>query len=125
MIGVGLMSGTSVDAIDAAVVRLSEAPVAEAASIAGVASAQPLTLTIDLLHYQETPIDEALRRRVHGLFQPDTSRVDDLCEVNVLLGEAFAQAAAEALDRSGLAADFVASHGQTVWHETRPDRSRS
>jgi anhydro-N-acetylmuramic acid kinase len=110
VIVVGLMSGTSVDGIDAAVVDITHADD---------------TLQVRLVGYCESPMPEPLRERVHGLFNPDTSRIDEVCEVNVLLGEAFAQAAATALRETGVAADLVASHGQTVWHEVSPDRTRS
>jgi anhydro-N-acetylmuramic acid kinase len=127
MIGLGLMSGTSVDAIDAAVVRVSEEPLEMAPSTphdAGERTHPGIALAVELLHYREAPIDEGLRRRIHRLFQPETSQVDDLCELNVLLGEAFARAAEQALERSRASVDFVASHGQTVWHETRAGRTR-
>jgi len=101
MIVLGLMSGTSVDGIDAAVVELRE-------------SGDELTLR--LIGYRETPHDEALRRRVHALFDPVGGRIDELSEVHFQLGEAFAAAGRAALDAAGVEADLVASHGQTVWH---------
>jgi anhydro-N-acetylmuramic acid kinase len=110
MIVVGLMSGTSVDGIDAAVVDVSLADE---------------TLSVRLLGYTEMPIDENLRERIHALFSPEQSRIDEVCEVNVLLGEAFARTAARAVEQAGVRADLIASHGQTVWHEVAPDRTRS
>ena len=71
------MSGTSVDGIDAAVVDVSQ---------------EDDALVVKLLGYAEAPMDEALRQRIHALFSPEASRVDEVCEVNVLLGEAFASA---------------------------------
>ena len=110
MIVVGLMSGTSVDGIDAAVVDVTHADD---------------TLVLRLLGYRETPIDTSLRARIHTLFNPETSQVNEVCEVNVLIGEAFADAATAALRDAGAAADLVASHGQTVWHEVSPGHTRS
>lgn len=110
MIVVGLMSGTSVDGIDAAVVDVT---------IEGDA------LRARLLGYAESPIDEQLRQRIHTLFSPELSRIDEVCELNVLLGEAFAGAAALALRQAGAHADLVASHGQTVWHQVAPGHTRS
>jgi anhydro-N-acetylmuramic acid kinase len=106
----GMISGTSVDGLDAAVVQIEE---------------RGDTLVAQLLAYHEAEIDEALRSRVHALFSPEQSRVDDLCEVNVLLGEAFARAGEEAARRSGAELDLVASHGQTVWHQVDEGRARS
>ena len=82
-------------------------------------------LRIRLLGYTESPIDSALHERIHTLFDPESSRIDDVCEINVLLGEAFASTAARALRETGVEADLIASHGQTVWHEVRPERTRS
>ncbi|MBV9329036.1 MAG: anhydro-N-acetylmuramic acid kinase [Chloroflexi bacterium] len=110
MIVVGLMSGTSVDGIDAAVIDVAQAED---------------TLNVRLLAYVESPIDERLRQRIHTLFSPEQSRIDEVCEVNVLLGEAFARAAALGVRQAGVQADLVASHGQTVWHEVSPGRTRS
>ena len=110
MIVVGLMSGTSVDAIDAAVVDVSRHHDA---------------LVVRLLDYAESPIDEDIRQRIHALFSPEESRVDEVCEVNVLVGEAFASAGALALRRAGVQADLIASHGQTVWHQVEPGHTRS
>jgi anhydro-N-acetylmuramic acid kinase len=110
VIVVGLMSGTSVDGVDAAVVDVN---------------ARDDVLTVRLIGYAESPIDEQLRQRIHTLFNPEQSRVDEVCELNVLLGEAFAGAAALALRQAGVEPDLVASHGQTVWHQVAPGHTRS
>jgi anhydro-N-acetylmuramic acid kinase len=82
-------------------------------------------LRVRLIGYAESPIDEQLRQRIHLLFSPELSRIDEVCELNVLLGEAFAGAAALALREAGAQADLVASHGQTVWHQVAPGHTRS
>jgi anhydro-N-acetylmuramic acid kinase len=110
VIVVGLMSGTSVDGIDAAVIDVS---------------LFRDELAVSLLAYREAQIDEALRQRIHQLFDPQTSRIDDTCELNVLIGEAFSEAAQAALREAGVEADLIASHGQTVWHEVSLGRTRS
>ena len=111
MIVVGLMSGTSVDAIDAAVVEVNE---------------HDECLLVRLLAYVETAIAEDLRERIFALFDPETSRIDEVCEVNVLIGEAFAEAASRALEQADVAQpDLIASHGQTVWHQVAPGHARS
>src|SRR4029078_8839740 len=63
--------------------------------------------------------------RIHALFSPEQSRIDEVTEVNVLLGEAFANAAAEAIRTTGVTADLIASHCQTVWHQVAPGHTRS
>src|SRR3981081_2813005 len=104
------MSGTSGDVIHAAVVEITQ---------------EDDALVVKLLGYAEAPIDETLRQRIHALFSPENSRIDEVCEVNVLLGEAFASAAARVLRQAGVHADLVASHGQTVWHQVAPGHTRS
>ena len=110
LVVLGLMSGTSVDGIDAAVLQIDEADEA---------------LAVRLLAYHERPIEHELRRRIHAAFDPRSGRVDDLCELNVLVAEAFAAAGASALAMAGVQPDLVASHGQTIWHEVRPGHVRS
>ncbi len=107
---VGLMMGTSVDAVDAAVVRLADVEDG---------------LSLELLGYRESPVDDGLRRRIHALFRPESSRIDEVCEVNALVGETLAAAAKSTLDEVGVQADLVASHGQTVWHQVDPGHTHS
>ncbi len=104
MIGVGLMSGTSADSIDAACVRLEGAP--------------PM-LEWELLSFAALPISPDLRESIFQSFRPETGTVDRLCALNFDLGEQFAAAALEALKQAGVSpasCDFIGSHGQTVWH---------
>ena len=103
----GLMSGTSVDGIDAAAVALRE---------------EGERLHARLLHYAEAPYPPALRERIHALFDPERGTVPDVCEVNVLVGEAFAEAARAAIAARGQPVDLIASHGQTIWHRPHPAR---
>jgi len=98
---IGLMSGTSVDGIDAAIV-----------DIAGHSTSTRL----ELLHFATIPFKDELRERIHELFEGDVSL---LCEMNFTLGEAFADAAIKAVEAAGLklsSIDAVASPGQTIYH---------
>ncbi len=109
---VGLISGTSVDAIDAALVRVADGD--------GGARRQ-----IDLLAAAETPFDAALRAAIFDLFPPRRGSVAALARLDVRLGEAFAAAALDLLAGVGVppdAVDLIGSHGQTVFHEARPAR---
>lgn len=98
--GVGLMSGTSCDGIDAAVVRFS---------------GRPPELRVALEHFQTTAYPRAFRER---LLAPEPS-VADLTLLDFELGRRLGEAAAAAIDaarRDGRRVDFVASHGHTMAH---------
>jgi anhydro-N-acetylmuramic acid kinase len=99
---VGLMSGTSVDGIDAAVV-----------DIEGTGE----TLRARLRHFITVPFPEEVRQRVLRLCQG--GEVTEVCVLNVVLGELFAQAALQVAADGGLTTndiDLIGSHGQTVCH---------
>jgi anhydro-N-acetylmuramic acid kinase len=101
------MSGTSADGIDAALVEIT-----------GEAH-QPW---VTLLHFASRPYPPRLRDRILGLpNRPDA--LHEVCHLNVLLGELFAQAALDLLETARVSpadVDLVGSHGQTVCHLPTP-----
>ncbi len=104
---IGLMSGTSGDGVDAALVRID--PAAD-----GGARPQVATLA-----YETFPYDAELKRELFPLFDTDTARVDAICAMNVRLGEVFAEAARRVAERAGVPlgrVDLIGSHGQTIHH---------
>lgn len=97
------MSGTSADGIDAALVE--------------VEGCGPGT-RVRLLAFETVPMDDELRRGVFSLFGPAAS-LEELCQLNFALGEAFACAALQVIRSAGFepgAVDLIGSHGQTVRH---------
>jgi anhydro-N-acetylmuramic acid kinase len=100
-LGVGLMAGTSLDGVDAALVRFTgDRPAAS------------------LVAFHTLPYDPPFRDRLLGLMERGSPR--EVALVHVELGRRFALAARAVLDAAGATARdlaFVASHGQTVWHE--------
>src|SRR5205807_6445725 len=78
----GLISGTSVDAIDAALVRVAD---------------EGARRRIELLDSAETPFPPALRRAIFALFPPHRGSVGAQAALDVALGEAFAAAALDLL----------------------------
>ncbi|MEK3885521.1 anhydro-N-acetylmuramic acid kinase [Paenibacillus sp. PL2-23] len=101
---VGLMSGTSLDGVDAAVVRIE--------------GSGPDT-KVGLVHYYSRPYDQELRARLKELCDPRSSDVSRICGMNAYMAEVFAAATIEAVREAGLSMSdiaFVSSHGQTIWH---------
>jgi anhydro-N-acetylmuramic acid kinase len=104
---IGLMSGTSADGVDAALVEWPDAE-----------PARPFRL----LAFREEPFPDSLRQRIHRLAAarvPGSEALRELAALDVGLGERFAEAAARVAAEAGLAlheVDAVASHGQTVAH---------
>ncbi len=105
MIVIGLMSGTSVDGIDAAVVRLE---------------GTPPSLMWEVLGHSHRSFNPELRAEIFACFHPDSGSVDRLCRLNFALGQVFGETALDAARDVGLTMDkidLIGSHGQTLWHE--------
>jgi anhydro-N-acetylmuramic acid kinase len=101
---IGLMSGTSADGTDAALCQITGAGEG---------------MTMRMLAAATTPFPRALRERIFALAEADTS---ELCEVDVLIGETFAEAAVAVCRAAGIELDqvhLVGSHGQTAAHRPR------
>jgi len=110
---VGLMSGTSVDAIDAALVRIRPTADGQRRKVALVVKG-------------ETLFDPALRTAIFDLFPPTEGTIARLAQIDVLLGEAFASATLDLLASAGVdpaEVDLIGSHGQTVYHAPHPPQS--
>jgi len=98
---IGLISGTSPDAIDCALV-----------SFEGNQPALHSTLAL--------PYPASLRQQLLNLCQQPTVSLQTLGEANVAVGAQFALAVNQLLDRENLTADqivAIGSHGQTVFHK--------
>ena len=104
---VGLMSGTSADGIDAALVDWPNGT-----------EAQPF----ELVAYLERPHPEALQAEIHRLAAgelPATRVLAEQIRLDRVLADAFADATETLLEEAGTpidSIDGVASHGQTIAH---------
>jgi len=116
----GMISGTSMDAIDAALIEVpADGAAARVQRTAAGADGAPLSL----IAASATPYDPALKRRIAALIdEPSRVGLDEIGQLDTAVGHAFAAAARELLARAGVPASHVAaigSHGQTLRH--RPD----
>lgn len=99
---VGLMSGTSGDGVDAAVVDIAR---------------RTSGLRVSMLAFHPLPYPRTLQQRI--LTASVSGTVSELCHLNALLGEWFANAALGAIRAADLHPTDIAligSHGQTVHH---------
>jgi anhydro-N-acetylmuramic acid kinase len=104
---IGLMSGTSVDGIDAALV-----------DITGSGNATKYRLRAFITH----PYPRGFKEFLLKISEVSTARVDDIARADMLVAEFFADAArrvATAAGRSLQHVDFIGSHGQTIHHLPR------
>lgn len=107
---VGLMSGTSLDGIDAVLVRVR---------------GNGLMTHFQQLAYAEFPFPAGLRALLLKNSIPGTSCVDEIARLNFLLAELYAGAVAKLARRAGISMrniNLIGSHGQTIQHLPRPKR---
>ncbi len=105
---VGLMSGTSLDGVDAALVQLE-------------GSGPDLTMTTEA--FVHVPYPPALRELIHENTDPNSSSVQNLTRLDVRIAEAYGEAVDRVLADANVgreALDLVGAHGQTVCHLPDP-----
>lgn len=93
---IALMSGTSCDSIDA-----------------GLCEVLP-DKSVKLIRGINYPYPEHIRTKIFQIFRGESS-IKDICQMNFVIGECFAQAANILIEEYGKP-DFISSHGQTVYH---------
>lgn len=106
---IGLMSGTSVDGIDACLVEIS---------------GNGLHTKTNILAFETYSYDKPTRTAILGTCNPETGTVDKVCQLNFHLGKLFANAAKSIANKAQIAIqdiDLVGSHGQTIYHIPNPE----
>jgi len=99
----GVMSGTSADGINVALVRIQTRR---------GASGKPA-----LIGHAEYPYAVNIRRAVLAAMNAQSASVADLSRLNFLLGELYADAVLATQKRFRVKADLVGCHGQTIYHQ--------
>ena len=105
MIVAGVMSGTSADGIDVALVRI--APV----------KTQP---RLTLLAHESFRYPAVLREAVLTAMNAKSTSTAELARLNWRLGIAYAEAVRATLERHNIKVDLVGCHGQTLYHQAVP-----
>lgn len=101
MIVIGLMSGTSIDGIDVAMVEIN---------------GQGLDLEVNLLVGQTFPYSPHLRSQILAVCEGESLTMQQLAELDNAIASEFATAALNVIPTE-IEVDLIGSHGQTVFHQ--------
>jgi anhydro-N-acetylmuramic acid kinase len=126
LIVAGIMSGTSADGIEVALVRIREpvgaSPARRSRSRKTARNPDSVQVRMRLLGHASFPYPPAVREAVLAAMNAASASVGDLARLNFLLGELYADAVLAAQRKFRLRAELVGCHGQTLFHQG--DRQR-
>ncbi len=105
MIVAGVMSGTSADGINVALVRIQ---------------GRGFRSRFELLAHYEFPYPATVRRAILATMNAGRASVADISRLHFLLGELYADAVRAAQRRARLECELVGCHGQTLYHQGTP-----
>ncbi|MDX2130114.1 MAG: anhydro-N-acetylmuramic acid kinase [Chloroherpetonaceae bacterium] len=106
-LGLGLLSGTSLDGIDAGLFEINgntDSP------------------SISTKAFRVFPFSKSLHSSILKNLNPESAKLNELSELNIAIANAFADASLKLLKKERLPAtsvDFIGSHGQTFWHDPK------
>lgn len=107
MKAIGLMSGTSLDGCDVALLEINNDK-------------------YELVDYLLYPYDEKLKEKIRRNLSDDFAKLSEICSLNFELAYVFKDAIDALLKKRNMSykeIDFIASHGQTIWHQPKPTDS--
>ena len=107
----GIMSGTSLDGIDVALVHIEGS---------GVDS------KVELIHFTTVPFCNDIKNEIQQSLSLENSNVQLICSLNFKLGLCFANAVKEVCNEANFSLkqlDLIGSHGQTIYHQPKQDGS--
>src|SRR5277367_2524408 len=123
MIVAGVMSGTSADGINVALVRIDgrfdslKSPNILPQRTPSRGSGRP---RYTLIAHEEFPFPARVRRAILAAMNAEAASVADLARLNFLLGEIYADAVTRTALNSRVKPDLVGCHGQTIYHQGEP-----
>jgi anhydro-N-acetylmuramic acid kinase len=108
---IGLMSGTSMDGIDAVLVRMEQ---------------DVETLKLQIVGHHAQPYSTELQTSLQRLLEHRQGTLHELCVTNYAVGRELAAVATALMKQHhDVIVDLIASHGQTIWHQPMPLEQRS
>lgn len=102
--GIGLMSGTSLDGLDIALCRFT---------------GSGLQTEFELLQFITIPYKEGFKKEIQTVFARKDADLEKVCLLNAYIGSFHGELVLQALAEWGIKpadVDFIASHGQTIYH---------
>lgn len=105
MLAIGIMSGTSLDGVDAALVKIEEND------------------KFSLVDFISVPYVQEFKEKIKRNLSDETAKLSEICSLNYELSYRFKDAIDLLIERNNLKyrdISFIASHGQTIWHEPHP-----
>lgn len=112
-LGIGLMSGTSLDGIDVALCRIS-----------GVEE----TTQVELVDFLTTNYSSEIHKKLVKMLTEEKVTLEDVCTINFELSDEYVRAVKEICNKNDVSLstiDLIASHGQTLYHETQGQKRLS
>ena len=99
----GLMSGTSADGVDVAIADISDS-------------------VLSVVAFDTYPYPTTLRKSIFDIYQEQYAKIDDICHLNFVVGEVFAQSIIKLCKNKNIpieSIDLIGSHGQTIFHNPK------
>src|SRR5580658_3297768 len=115
----GVMSGTSADGVNVALVRFASE---QAGPRERSSSRQNHRATFTLLAREQYPFPARVRRTILAMMNAELARVADLARLNFLLGELYAEALTKTARQHRVKIDLIGCHGQTLYHQGSPQQ---
>jgi anhydro-N-acetylmuramic acid kinase len=116
MIVAGVMSGTSADGINVAIVQIDTQKRSGSPANRGQ---ERTSHTINLLGHAEYPYPSRVRAAILGAMNAQSASVADLARLNALLGELYANAVLSTQKKFRVKVSLVGCHGQTLYHQSK------
>lgn len=106
MLAIGLMSGTSLDGVDAVLVKIENGK-------------------YEILKFIMLPYEEKFKNKIMRNLSDQTAKLSEISSLNFELGYKFVEAINKLLEGTNYSykdIEFVASHGQTIWHDPKGNK---